>query len=158
MCITIRRATSADLDAVRYVGFSTWPATYGPTCGPSFVVKGLDEWWNPKALAFSLEHGMFFLAEEDGNVVGVSEYGFLEAGVVLWKLYVVPSHHGQGIGSRLLAEVAQVARERGSDLITECEAHNQRAIAFYSSRGFEQTGEQTSEFGHIIWWRRAHTS
>lgn len=144
------------MDDVRFIGFSTWPPTYGPTCGASFVLRGLDEWWSPKALSYSLEKGFILLALDGAAAVGVAEYGFLDQGVVLWKLYVLPSHQGKGVGSQLLEQVAQIAHERASDLITECEAHNERAIAFYAAQGFQQTGQQTSEFGQIIWWRRPH--
>lgn len=156
MALEIRPAAPADLDDVRFIGFSTWPPTYGPIRGSSFVVKGLDDWWSPQALAYSLENGFIFLALDGSTPVGVAEYGFLEQGVVLWKLYVLPSHQGTGVGSRLLEQVGKIAYERSSDLITECEARNERAIAFYSAKGFQQTGRETSKFGDAIWWRRPH--
>lgn len=153
MAVEIRTATPAEVDAVRFVGFSTWPATYGPICGPSFVLAGLDEWWSPQALAYSLGHGLILVAQQEDAVVGVAEYGVTDAGVVLWKLYVLPSHHGRGVGSALLARVADVAAQRSCALITECHASNGAAVAFYTARGFRRTGLNDNVFGKTISWQ-----
>jgi ribosomal protein S18 acetylase RimI-like enzyme len=66
----------------------------------------------------SLEHG------------GIS--GWLE------ELYVLPKWRGQGIGSRLIAEVVALAKEAGwRALDLEVEASHQRAISLYTRHQFQ---------------------
>lgn len=147
MTITIRRADRPDLDAFRFVGFSTCPATYGPFAGPGFVVRQLDQWWNPERLVPALERGDCLVAVDDdvavdvaldvgGAVVGVAEVGRYSGELVMWKLYILPSHQGQGIGRSLLTDVRRLAVQRNLPLATEYIAGNTLAGAFYRSQGF----------------------
>ena len=56
-------------------------------------------------------------------------------GIFLEDLYVEPSHRGAGIGKRLLAAVAQAARERNGWLQWLVLDWNQPAIGFYRRLG-----------------------
>jgi ribosomal protein S18 acetylase RimI-like enzyme len=70
------------------------------------------------ASILSLEHG------------GIS--GWLE------ELYVLPKWRGQGVGSRLVAEVVALAKEAGwRALDLEVEASHKRAISLYTRHQFQ---------------------
>ena len=137
MAITVRQATLADLDAFRFVGFSTCPVTYGPFAGPGFVVRQLDRWWSPERLAGPLERGDCLIAGQGDTVLGVSEIGDYNGDLVMWKLYVLPGSQRQGVGTMLLEAVKRIAAERDRVLVTEYVAGNTRAGEFYRSQGFE---------------------
>ena len=100
MALTIRKADMADLDAVLAVGHRTWPVTYEGIAGADYVQAGLAKWWSAEATSPAIRQGRLTVAEVDGAVVGMASVGREEDPLVLWRLYVLPEHHGQGIGSR----------------------------------------------------------
>lgn len=136
MDIVIRRATEDDVDAIRFVGFSTWPPTYGPVAGASYVVRGLDAYWSAAVLGPAVEAGDVLVAEADGRVIGVSQAEADGDRLVMWKLYVLPAEQGSGAGRALLEAVRGRADVEGLALWTEYVAGNERAGAFYRSQGF----------------------
>lgn len=152
MAITIRQASHADLDAFRFVGFSTCPATYGPFAGPSFVAQQLDQWWSPERLKDPLERGDCLIATQDNTVLGVSEVGEYDGDLVMWKLYVLPSCQHKGIGQLLLDAVKQLATDRSRPLVTEYVAGNKRAGDFYRSQGFVDISTPASPLDSV--WLR----
>jgi ribosomal protein S18 acetylase RimI-like enzyme len=80
-----------------------------------------------------------FVATYGGRVVGyIGTYAHEEYGL-LFGLLVHERHRGMGIGARLLDRAIAWARKRGYPQISLLVfAHNERAIALYRDRGFEQ--------------------
>lgn len=76
------------------------------------------------------------LAEADG--VPIAFVGSVDGHVEL--LYVEPSYHGRGLGTRLLAEVAP-----GGAQSVEVYADNATGVGFYLSRGFVQTRRRETD-------------
>jgi ribosomal-protein-alanine N-acetyltransferase len=63
--------------------------------------------------------------------------------VHLVRIAVLPSHQGQAIGVRLLAEVIEFAQACGADVLTlNTQAHNVVAQRLYEWFGFQRTGEK----------------
>jgi ribosomal protein S18 acetylase RimI-like enzyme len=87
----------------------------------------------------------FVAAELGGAIVG---YAFATSHfdgrlLHLVRIAVAPSHRGQSIGVRLLADVVEFARTHGADLVTlNTQAHNAAAQRLYEWFGFRRTGEQ----------------
>lgn len=155
VAITVRTATRADLAGFRYVGFATWPATYQPIAGAAYVVENLDEYWSEEALSPALEAGNALVAVINDEIVGVSEVADWGKDLVMWKLYVLPTHQGRGIGAHLLNAVTELARDRGRALVTEYIAANAAAGRFYRGHGFEPESEATAPLASI--WMRLRT-
>ena len=91
------------------------------------------------------------VAELDGAAVGMaiffSSYStFLgRAGIYLEDLFVQPAHRGQGIGKRLLGEVARIALARGCRRLEWAVLDwNEPSIEFYKSLGAEPMEEWTT--------------
>lgn len=90
-------------------------------------------------------YGFMLVARSpDGDPIGVAYASALlsleHGGVSGWleELYVVPEWRGQGIGSRLIAEVVKRAAELGwRALDLEVEASHQRAISLYARHQFQ---------------------
>ena len=70
---------------------------------------GLAKWWTTDVVTTSIRQGRTLVAVDGDEVVGVATFGVQDDAFVLWKLYVLPGHHGQGIGSALLATVLEEA-------------------------------------------------
>jgi GNAT superfamily N-acetyltransferase len=67
-----------------------------------------------------------------------------QPGIYLEDLYVKPDWRGKGIGSALLARVAQIARERGCGRLEwEVLDWNEPSIGFYKSLGAEPLNDWT---------------
>jgi GNAT superfamily N-acetyltransferase len=89
------------------------------------------------------------VAESGDQVVGVANLGVLEGVPVMWKLYVHPDHHGDGIGSGLLARVEQSAEVA---LALEYLDGNSPAAGFYRSHGFAESHRSVFDgFPDLTW-------
>ena len=103
-----------------------------------------DALFGPRPVAETL------LAYADDQAVGFALYFETYStfrgrrGIFLEDLYVEPSHRGAGIGKRLLAAVAQAARDRDGWLQWLVLDWNQPAIEFYRRLGAAKVEEWNS--------------
>ena len=111
----------------------------------------LEYTYDPVKLAKSIrkENNVYLLAFSDGQPVGFSKIkkhslnDQIEAGaqIELQKIYVLPEHHGKGIGTALLKEVKNLARELYPDYIwLDTPMNNEKAIRLYEKNGFRKMG------------------
>lgn len=154
--VLVRRATEADVDAVMSVGHRTWPPTYGPIAGDDYVAMGLAKWWSAEATLTAIRAGRMTVAEVDDDIVGVASAGPHEGRLVLWKLYVLPEHQGQGVGARLLEAVVEGARGVYPELRLAYIDGNTTARDFYSHKGFVEVEREPGSGGlpDNIWMSR----
>lgn len=152
MNLLVRLATEADAAAVRYIGFATWPQTYGPIAGAAYVVNGLDTYWSAASVEAAIGDGNIYVAVDRNEVVGMSQVDLLDGDLVMWKLYVLPALQGRGVGSALLLAVKERARNEGRGLLTEYVAANEHAGAFYRSHGFAALGAPDTPLD-AVWMR-----
>ncbi|PWH05870.1 GNAT family N-acetyltransferase [Brachybacterium endophyticum] len=152
MSIRIRRAVTADLPAVRFVGVAVWPPTYGAVKGAQYVMGGIDSYWNAEEIGAGIAAGRIDVAEDSGRVIGMTEVDELHDDLVLWKLYVLPSEQGSGVGHALVGSAKERARSHGCDLLTEYDPQNSRAATFYAREGFIATEPPWS--GNAAVWLR----
>ncbi len=96
----------------------------------------------------------FLVAEIDGQVVGMAVYFFVYytwvgKSLYLDDLYIDPLFRGQKIGSALLGEVFQVARNENCKRVRwQVLDWNTKAIEFYKKIGAEVSGQWLDcEFG-----------
>lgn len=130
--LRVRRATEDDTDAVRRVGHATWPAKY--TFAPEgHVEHGLATYWSEEVVRQGLRDMPTWIAEVDGEVVGMANLDPRREPPVIWKLYVVPGAQGSGAGTALIeaaiAEAVWPVRLEYAD-------GNDRAARFYARLGF----------------------
>ena len=78
------------------------------------------------------------LAEHDGRAIGFAAwYRVDDTATKLDKLYVLPEHHGAGVGRALIERVAALARERGAATLTlNVNRNNVGALRAYERCGF----------------------
>jgi putative acetyltransferase len=118
--VTIRPAREADLDALTDVWERAARSSHGFMDPDDFTAM------RPFIRDSYLPSMEVLLAELDGRPVAF--VGARESHVEL--LYVEPEHHGQGLGTRLLAEVGATS--------VEVYAGNATGVAFYRSQGFTE--------------------
>ena len=156
--VVVREATGDDLSGILAVGHATWPVTYGPIAGDDYVAMGLAKWWTPDATIPAIRSGRATVAEEDGRIVGVSIVGPLEEELVVWKLYVLPTHQGSGVGSRLMeAALSEATTDGWGSVVLSYLDGNELAAKFYRRFGFEFYERESAGSGmpDSIWVRRS---
>jgi len=93
---------------------------------------------------------------DDGKPVGYLKVNYgtaqtvpgLSDGLEVEQLYVLASHHGQGLGGQLLDLATEKARERGLTYVwLGVWEHNTNAISLYRHRGYEEFGQHVFRFG-----------
>lgn len=87
------------------------------------------------------EEKVRFVAEEDGEIVGFSDYN--KETNELSGLYVKPDYTGKGIGKKLLDKVEEDAREEGLEQLW-CKS-TITAKDFYQKHGYELIEETKHE-------------
>jgi predicted N-acetyltransferase YhbS len=152
--ITLRPATTADLDAVNAVierAVMTWnlPERVKRLTLPSYRYNAHD-----------LEHLHMVLAEDAGHtVLGVAAWEPASArdlpagktGLLLHGLYVDPERQRQGIGCQLLDTAMRAAREQGFDgLLVKAQPG---AEPFFVSCGLEvlPVTDPNRDYPHRFW-------
>jgi ribosomal protein S18 acetylase RimI-like enzyme len=134
----IRAATPDDLPAIRGVLVTTWHATYDHIDGPDAVTRTTDVWHAVDALRSQLHQpdSCFLVGTMSGGTIVATSLAMLKHRTVnVSRLYILPSHQRQGLGTRLLA--ATLAAFTGAKHIAlEVAAGNTSAIAFYARHGF----------------------
>jgi ribosomal protein S18 acetylase RimI-like enzyme len=105
-----------------------------------------------EAQQHALEHyvdagGIAFGAFVDGRLVGVSVVvpHLRPALAQLAFLHISQAFRSMGIGSRLTAELEQVARAAGDSVMVVSATPSRNTVAFYRSRGFELMAEPLPE-------------
>ncbi|WP_433168431.1 GNAT family N-acetyltransferase [Kribbella sp. CA-247076] len=134
--IEVRRAGIGDVEAVREIGLKTWPVAYGGLASEEFVVDGLAQWWSPEVVERGIRNGITLVAAEGDRLVGMVGLGREGDSWVMWKLYVLPDHQGQGIGRALLDAAVAALPEGTPELLLDVLVANEKAVGFYRAYGF----------------------
>ena len=88
------------------------------------------------------------VAELDGEIVGFGSLSVFRprpayATTVEDSVYLLPGHQGQGIGSRLLAELLRMASAHGFHaVIARITGENEASIRLHTACGFELVGTE----------------
>ncbi len=137
----IRRCTTDDWRALRTIrleALADTPDAYGSTYGES--VRFSDAQWRDMATKW-----LYFLAERDGEVVGMVSGGLNDAHPGtrwLYGMYVTPSERGTGTAELLVEAVGDWAESEGVDEVyLHVTTSVARARAFYDKLGFRPNGE-----------------
>ena len=139
--ITIRHSETKDIDAIRQIAAA--PAVYANTLQAPF--PSLEKW--AQRIDGIRERGFSLVAELDDEVVGHlglnPEQNPRRRHAASLGMMVDASHHGRGIGGRLLAAAIDLAENWLN--ITRIEltvfVDNPAAIALYEKHGFRIEGE-----------------
>ena len=152
MPISVRTASTFDVDAIVEVFLGCWRVSYAAVLPPRLVAAMTDE--EADALwtrVLGEAAGSAVLVAESGvpggTLLGVARLAVDEgAAGLVHSLYVAPSAQGRGVGSLLLAAACDALRSAGS-----LTAHlwvfkdNAPSIAFYRQHGWLPDGQTRIE-------------
>jgi len=134
--IEVRRAELSEVDAVRYIGVTTWPVAYAGLASDEFITNGVAQWWSPEVVEFGIRNGITLVAAEGEQLVGIVGLGREGDFWVMWKLYVLPDHQRKGVGKALLDAAVKALPEGTPELLLDVLVGNEQAIGFYRANGF----------------------
>ena len=110
-----------------------------------FGLANLDRGADARTLAV-LERETVFVAELEGSPAGYVALQRAERAVRVDQLFVSPEHEAEGIGRQLLEFAEGYAIWEGAEALqVVVESGNERAHAFYRSRGFTAAGKDLLE-------------
>lgn len=150
--LTIRRATTADAEALSRIGAETFSETFGHMYPPQDLAAFLETAYAVEKSRRDLEDPdkAVWLVEAGGAVVGHALAGPCDlphdevtpACGELKRLYVLKAYQGGGTGSRLLAETLTWLERNGPRrLWIGVWSENYGAQRLYGRLGFEKVGE-----------------
>jgi putative acetyltransferase len=140
--ITMRSATNADAEAVRYLIFSVL-REYGLEPDPN----GTDADLTDIETNYTQRGGLFEVLENtDGEIVGtVGLVPISEEAVELRKMYFARELRGRGLGKQVLQQMIWTARQLNfKKIYLETNSVLTEAIELYKKFGFQPTDEKHS--------------
>lgn len=120
--------------------------------------QSFPEPWSKRMLIEELaqEGRVYRVAEAGGEVIGYAGMSVLGEDAHILTLAVAPAQRQQGIGTQLVAELAQAALELGARHLTlEVRPSNIEALALYASFGFTPVGRRKGYYRNedaIVMW------
>ena len=135
---TIRKAKQEDKEPIWHVHVKA----IRETCVSHYsqeVTRIWAERLRPEKYEEAIRSNEFFVAEENGTVVGFGELD--QAGGEIQGLYVSPDVAGRGVGWKLLCTLEESARAFGLQSLHLTASLN--AVSFYERAGFKSLGKMT---------------
>lgn len=129
--LTIRKARQEDKEAI----WRVHGRAIRETCASHYPREVIEVWagrLRSEKYAEAIDRYEFFVAEEDGVVVGFGELG--PAAGAVQGLYVSPHVAGRGVGWKLLCTLEETARAHGLQSLRLTSSLN--AVPFYERAGF----------------------
>ena len=142
-----------DAEGIQNVFYKSWLDTY-PNEKVGITVDDVEHWykddWNGKLekqrnrIINPPENQSFFIAKEDGKVVGVCRIMKHADKNQLQAIYVLPEYQRKGIGKMLWNRALEIM-DLNKDTIVQVADYNKKAIDFYKKLGFIDTGKRFSD-------------
>ncbi len=89
------------------------------------------------ARKLAVQRELFFVAVEDGEIVGTAMAGYDGHRGWVYTVAVKPSHRRRGVGAALMARVEEGLRAIGCPKLNlQVRASNREAVAFYERLGY----------------------
>lgn len=107
MEVIFRQIEKADAAGIQAVALKAWQHTYREIFDQAFIENFVRQNYNPEALISLLPRirsgEIFFeIAESNAQLVGFCQIGLTTQGAQLFRIYVLPSSIGKGLGRRFL--------------------------------------------------------
>lgn len=137
----IRKATTADIDAIRDIALVTFPHTYRDMLSPGQLEYMMDWMYSPESLLSQMsENGHVYYISPGEGYVSVRPDGMTDDGrdrYHLEKIYVMPSLQGTGLGRRLFDTAVEhvLALSPNHPRIELNVNRNNGAVSFYEHLG-----------------------
>lgn len=150
--VTIREMQIEDIKQVQQVAKTSWHYTYEGIIPYDIQISFLNSAYSDEMMQKRLKNSFIWVSEVGGKIVGfinfspVKENGKAELAAV----YILPEHHGKGIGTSLLKKGMKTL-EGIKEIGINVEKDNHIGTTFYKAKGFNIVSEFDDYFdGHIL--------
>jgi len=156
--IHIRFATINDAELIAETSRQAFFDTFSPFNTKENMDKFLDKQFTKESLIKEAGRGenIFLLAYIEDELAGYAlmresanpkELGN-KSSIEIVRFYAIKNSIGKGIGKALMEKCIDIAVEKNKEIIWLCVwSKNQRAIDFYTKKGFEKFGEHVFILG-----------
>lgn len=141
--IRYRALLKRDVKQVQAVALKAWRYTYRNIYTLRTIRRYVSRYYSDESFAnFVLPATMkgidwFYVALDDGDVIGYAHVGKRRAGWELFRIYLLPRYFGKGIGRRLLQLCEKaLRRKRAKSYFLFVHSGNKLGKAFYLRNGF----------------------
>jgi len=149
----IREAKIKDSEEIREVAAKTWKSTYEDFIDEKTIRIVIDKWYKLTDLRQQVEDPYFYVAVEEGAVVGFIHATVDESSgeLSLHRLYLDPDYWRRGIGTDLWERVLKELSEGVEKASLEVLENNVVGKNFYVEKGFEEVEREKVElFGEPV--------
>jgi putative acetyltransferase len=154
--LIIRPIHPDEIPAARHVILSVAYNIYGWERGLEEMTRHFESTGEFEDMAHVEEHyfqndGLFLVVLDDDKVIGSGAVRkFDEETAELKRLWLLETHHGKGIGYRVINQLFEFARSKGyKRVILQTSPRQIRAIAFYQRLGFQEIESYNGKTGEI---------
>jgi ribosomal protein S18 acetylase RimI-like enzyme len=159
MICTVRRATPSDAAAMARIGVATFALGDSPSTPPAELEAYLSTELTPARFAEHLHNAVvaayiadvgsepagYLMLRTDGHPQSIAH---AKRPLRLWRIYVLPQHHGGGVAAALMTQTFAHARDNEHDVVwLGVSEHNGRGQAFYRKHGFGVVGDEQFHVG-----------
>ncbi|BAB04185.1 GNAT family N-acetyltransferase [Halalkalibacterium halodurans] len=148
--ITIEPAKKQHVEGIVRVCSEGYRQTYRETYSTEYMERVIREFYDyeriEKELKVSQEWGGWFVAIDDGQVIGAGAGGLTADHVgEIFVLYMDPVRRGEGVGTELLEAITAQQKEFGAmEQWVSVAKGNEKGIPFYEAKGFICIDEKKS--------------
>lgn len=157
--ITIKKASTDDLETIQNVGRETFYETFSPHNPEDIMQKYLDESFASEKLTKELNNtdSQFFIVWEAENPIGYLKVNSGKAQTELQdkesleieRIYVKSPYHGKKVAQILYDKALQIALEQNKKCIwLGVWEKNLRAVNFYKKNGFVEFAQHIFRLGN----------
>ena len=143
-----------DIPTIIELAEATWEPTYRYIISREQIEYMYRVIYTPASLRRQMKEQQhtFLLAYDDDQPVGYASFSPQPAEdeqpvFKMHKIYVLPSHQGQGLGVRLLDAVEKATRKAGGKFLDLNVNRHNTALNFYERRGFVRQREEDIPIG-----------
>lgn len=147
--ISFRPATPDDIPLLRTLAQSIWHHAYPAIITREQIDIMLTRMYDPDTIRSELASGVVWkIIQENSTPIGYVSFSMTgPSECKAHKIYVLPDHHGRGIGRRCLEEAADYARAHNAKtLILLVNRKNEKALRAYRAFGFQVAESLDWEF------------
>lgn len=150
--VAVQPATLADIPTIITLAEATWEPTYRFILSKEQIDYMYRVIYTPASLHRQMtdDQHRFLLLLVEGHPAGYASFSRLLTGEELYKLhkiYVLPSHQGQGLGQRLVKEVENAVRAAGGHTLELNVNRYNPAVSFYERLGYQHHREDDIPIG-----------
>src|SRR5690625_1719053 len=144
--IQIMKANKSHVEGIASVCIRGYWATYGETHSKEWIENVIRDFYNHERILEEVTEsnrhwGGYFVAVENGKVVGAAGGGMIDEGVgELFVIYVDHNRRDEGIGSGLLNAITKQQKEEynAKKQWVSVQKGNMKGIPFYESKGLDR--------------------